>query len=93
MVKTKEHSVDLSNRVVDSHIKGEGYDKISKKLVIPKSTVRAIIKKYSSDGHVSNKTGRGRKRVLSERTERKIVRLAKNNPCATTKDENRAFWS
>ena len=86
MVKSKEHSEDLRKRVVACHMNGEGYDKISKKLNLPRSTVRAIIKKYSSEGHVKNKTGRGRKRVLSERDERKIVRYVNQNPRATAKE-------
>ena len=44
MVKTKEHSEDLRKCVVAFHDKGEGYDKISKKLSLPKSTILAIIK-------------------------------------------------
>lgn len=86
MAKTKEHSADLRKRVVNFHQAGEGYDKISKRLDIPKSTVRAIIKKFASEGHVHNKEGRGRKRILSERAERKMVRFSKSNPRATTKD-------
>ena len=69
MAKTKEYSVDLRKRVVDSHKAGEGYDKISKKLDVPKSSVRAIIKKFAAEGHVHNKEGRCRKRSLSESTE------------------------
>lgn len=86
MVKRKEHSEDLRKRVVACHVNGEGYDKISKKLNLPKSTVRAIIKKNATEGHVKNKTGRGRKRILSERDERKIVRYANQNPRTTAKE-------
>ena len=78
--------MDLRKRVVDSHQGGEGYDKISKKLNIPKSSVREIIKKFATEGHFHNKEGRGRKRILSERAERKMVRYSKNNPRATTKE-------
>ena len=54
MVKTKEHSEDLRKRVIACHSKGEGYDTISKKLILPKSTVRAIVQKFKSQGHVMN---------------------------------------
>ena len=83
MVKTKEHSEDLRKRVIAIHSKGEGYDKISKRLNLPKSTVRAIVKKFKSQGHVMNLHGRGRKRLLSARAERKIVRRVNQNPRMT----------
>jgi len=86
MAKIKEYSVDLRKRVVTSHQAGEGYDRISKKLDIPKSSVRAIIKKFATEGHVHNIEGRGRKRILSDRAERTMVRYSKNNPRATTKE-------
>ena len=54
MVKTKEHSDD----VVACYVKEEGYDKISKKLSLPKSTVQAIIKKHKSVGHIKSIEGR-----------------------------------
>ena len=57
MVKTKENSEDIRKLVVACHTNDEGYDKISKKLNLPKSTVRAIIKKFRSQGHVMNLEG------------------------------------
>jgi len=83
MVKTKEHSEDLRKRVIACHSKGEGYDTISKKLILPKSTVRAIVQKFKSQGHVMNLEGRGRKRLLSARAERQIVRRVTQNPRIT----------
>ena len=62
MAKIKEHSVQVREKVVQFHMKGEGYDKISMRLDIPKSTVRAIIEKHAAEGHILNKMGRGRKR-------------------------------
>ena len=85
MAKTIEYSVDLRKRIVDSHQGGEGYDKISKKLNIAKYSVRGIIKKFATEGHVHNKEGRGRKRIMSERAERKMVRYSKNNARVTNK--------
>ena len=86
MTKTKEYSMDLRKRVVHSHQGGEGYNKISKNLNIPKSSVRGIIKRFATEGHVRNKEGRGRNRILSERTKMKMVTYSKNNPRATTKE-------
>ena len=67
MVKTKEHSEDLRKCVVAFHDKGEGYDKISKKLSLPISTVHVTIKKHKSQSHIKNIEGRRRKKLLSAR--------------------------
>ena len=39
MVKTNEHIKDLRKHVIACSSKGEDYDKISKKLNLPKSTI------------------------------------------------------
>ena len=57
-----------------------GTKKIHKRLNIPLTTVRAIIKKFQTSGTVANLPGRGRKCMLSPRTVRKMVREAKKNP-------------
>ena len=44
MMKTKKHNEDLRKRIIACHDKREGFDKISKKLSLPKSTILAIIK-------------------------------------------------
>ena len=83
MVKTNEHIKDLRKRVIACSSKEEGYDKISKKLNLPKSTIWAIIQKFKSQGHVMNLESRGRKRLLSARAEQKIVRCVNQNPRIT----------
>ena len=83
IVKTKELSEDLRKRVIACHSKGEGYDTISKKVILPKSTVRAIVQKFKSQGHTMNLEGRGRKRLLSARAEQQIVRRVTQNPRIT----------
>ena len=83
MVKTKKHSEDLRKRVIAFHYKGEGYDKISKRLSLPKYTVQAIVQKFKLQGHVMNLHGRGRKKLLSSRAARKIVRRINQNPRMT----------
>ena len=69
--------------VVDLHKSGNGYKTIAKKLNIPLTTIRAIIKKFKTTGTVVNLPGRGRKCILPPRTVRQMVREAKGNPRAT----------
>ena len=59
--------------------------KIYKRLNIPLTTVRAIIKKLQTYGTVANLPGRGRK-CMSPHTVRKMAREAKKNPRATVQE-------
>ena len=92
MAKTKEYSVDLRKRIVDSHQGGEGYDKISKKLNIAKYSVRGIIKRSLQQRKMFTiRRGAEEKRILPERAERKMVRYSKNNARVTTKESLEAM--
>ena len=59
MKKTKELAVQKRKMVVDLHNPGNSYRKIHKRLNIPLSTVRAIIKTLKIYGTVEILTGRG----------------------------------
>ena len=74
--KTKELAVQKRQMVVDLHKCGNGYKKICKRLNIPLSTVRAIIKKFKRYGTVENLMGRGRNCILPPRILRRMVREA-----------------
>ena len=86
MGKSKELSEDLRQKMIYCHKAGEGYKKISKHLSIPISTIVSIIKKYKTHGTVTTLPRSGRKKVLSPRTSRRIVRKVNNNPRLTAKD-------
>ena len=60
--------------------------KISKRLNIPLSTVRAIIKKFKRYGTVENLMGRGRNCILSPRILRRMVREETKYPRITVKE-------
>ena len=70
-------------KVVELHISGNGYKKISKQLKIPISTIMAIIKKFKATEDVNNQPGKGRVCTLTPHTVRRIVRLAKESPRIT----------
>ena len=82
MRKGKELTNEERQMVVDLHKSGNGYKTIAKKLNIPLTTIRAIIKKFKTTETVVNLPGRG-KCILPPRTVRQMVREAKGNPRAT----------
>uniref|UniRef100_A0AAZ3S797 Transposase Tc1-like domain-containing protein n=1 Tax=Oncorhynchus tshawytscha TaxID=74940 RepID=A0AAZ3S797_ONCTS len=82
MKKTKELTVQKRQTVVDLHKPGNGY----KRLNIPLSTVRAIIRKFKRYGTVENLMGRGGKCILPPRIGRRMVREATKSPRTTVKE-------
>lgn len=86
MVKTKELSVDLRQKIINFHKSKHSYGDISKRLGIPRSTVQYVIKKFKQFGTVESLPGRGRKPKLSPRTVRKLVRDVDINPRIVVKD-------
>ena len=67
MVKKKELSEDLCQRLVSAHSEGKGYKAISKQYDVPVATVQSIINKHKRFNTVKNLSGRGRKRKVSPR--------------------------
>ena len=85
MVKKKELSEDLCQRLVQAHSEGKGYKAISKQYGVPVSTVQSIINKHKRFNTVKNLSGRGRKRKVSPKLARRICREVNTNPRTTTK--------
>ena len=88
MVKAKEISLDLRQRIVNAHKAGNGYTSISKQFQASRTGVRSIIKKLKDINTVQNKTGRGRKRTISTSLQRKLVRDVTKDPRTTAQDPN-----
>lgn len=59
--------------------KGKGHKKIAKRIQMPISSVRNVIKKWQSSGTVEVKARSGRPRKISDRTARRIVRKTSQN--------------
>lgn len=85
MPKLKEISLDLRKRIVNAHKAGEGYTSISKRFQVSRTGVRGIIQKFKETNTVQNKTGRGRKRIISKTLERKLARDVSKDPRTTAK--------
>ncbi|CDQ84754.1 unnamed protein product [Oncorhynchus mykiss] len=84
MGKSKEISQDLREKIVDLHKSGA----ISKRLKVPRSSVsvQTIVSKYIHYGTTQPSNRSGRKRILSPRDERTLVRKVQINPGITAKD-------
>ncbi|XP_059809494.1 activating transcription factor 7-interacting protein 1-like isoform X6 [Hypanus sabinus] len=72
-MKTKEHSKQLREKVIEKHKSGDGYKKISKSLNIPWSTVKSIIKKWKEYGAAVNLPRTGRPQKLGDCARRGLV--------------------
>ncbi|MGH0141204.1 UNVERIFIED_CONTAM: hypothetical protein FKN15_002548 [Acipenser sinensis] len=55
-MKTKEHSTEVRDKVIQMHRLGKGYKIISKCLDIPVSTVGSIIKKWNHPGNAKKRS-------------------------------------
>jgi transposase len=86
MGKSKEIIQDLRKKIVDLHMSGSSLGAISKRLKVPRSSVQAIVHKYKHHGTTQPSYRSGRRRVLSPRHERTLVRKGQINPRTTAKD-------
>lgn len=53
-MKTKKHSKQIRDNIIEKYQSGEGYTKISKALDISRSSVRTIVKKWKEYGTTVN---------------------------------------
>ncbi|MGH0116190.1 UNVERIFIED_CONTAM: hypothetical protein FKN15_000117 [Acipenser sinensis] len=82
-MKTKELSKQVRDKVVEKYRSGLGYKKISKTLNIPRSTIKAIIKKWKEYGTTTNLAREGRPPKLTDQARMALIRQAtetKDNP-------------
>lgn len=86
MPRSKEISEDIRRKVVEAHESGKGYKLISKAIGLPKTTIRAILRKWKRFGTVVTLPRSGRPSKISPRARREIIREVMKNPCTTSKD-------
>ncbi|KAK6311050.1 hypothetical protein J4Q44_G00191050, partial [Coregonus suidteri] len=79
-MRLKELSVELRDRIVSSHRSGEGYQKMSAALQVPKNTVASIILKWKKFGTTKTLPRAGRPAKLSNRGRRALVLEVNKNP-------------
>ena len=73
-MRSKELSVEVRDRIVLRHRSGEGYQKMSVALKVPKNTVASIILKWKKFGTINTIPRVGRLAKLSNRGTRALVR-------------------
>ncbi|KAG2458804.1 TCB1 transposase, partial [Polypterus senegalus] len=83
--KSRELSEDLRTKIVEKYQQSQGYKSIFRDLHVPLSTVRNIIKKFTAHGTVANLPGRGWKRKINKRLQRRIVRMVDKQPQSSSK--------
>ena len=80
---SKELSVKLRARIVSRHRSGEGYQKMSAALKVPKNRVASIILKWKKFGTIKTLLRAVHLAKLSIRGRRALVREATKNPMVT----------
>ena len=86
MGKSKEISKNLRKKSVDLHKSGSSLGAITKRLKVPRTSVQTIVRKYRHHGTTQPSYRSGRRRVLSPRDERTMVRKVQINPRTAAKD-------
>ena len=82
-MRSKELSVELRHRIVSSHRSGEGYQKMSAVLKVPKNTVASIILKRKKFGTTKTLPRAGCPAKLSDQGRRTLVREVTKNLMVT----------
>ena len=82
-MKTKELSKQVRDKVIEKYKSGLGYKKISKSLMIPRSTIKSIIFKWKEHGTTLNLPREGRPPKLTDRARRALIREATQRPEVT----------
>ena len=73
--KSRELSEEVRHKIVAKHGQSQGYKSISRDLDVPVSTVCNVLRKFKAHDTVANLPGRGPKRKLDRRLQRRIVRM------------------
>ncbi|GFX97390.1 HTH_Tnp_Tc3_2 domain-containing protein [Trichonephila clavipes] len=76
----RETSIDVRKFILRLFKKGKSYREIAKIVGRSHSCVQKIIGRFKSDGLIENKSGRGRKSILSDVAKRKVLKDIKIDP-------------
>jgi transposase len=77
--KRKELSTDVRKLIIDSYQNNGNISYLARSLGIPRSTIKSVIKKFETYGHVENRSGRGRKQLFTDRAKNQLSRIVKDN--------------
>ncbi|KAI4875985.1 hypothetical protein NFI96_009096 [Prochilodus magdalenae] len=90
IMKTKEHTRQVRDTVVEKFKAGSGYKKISQALNISRSTVQAIILKWKKYQTTANLPRPGHPSKPSAQTRRRLIRDAAKRPMITLDELQRS---
>lgn len=76
----KKVPIEIKKQIVDLKKDGKSYSEISSIVKRSKSTIQCVIKNYEKNESFEMAPGRGRKKILNDKMERKIVRMVKVDP-------------
>ena len=85
-MKPKELAKQVRDNVVEKYKSGLGIQKISKSLMIPRSTIKSIITKWKEHGTTVNLPRDGRPPKLMDRARRALIREAAQRPKVTLEE-------
>ncbi|GFU68381.1 HTH_Tnp_Tc3_2 domain-containing protein [Trichonephila clavipes] len=77
MGSRRETIIDVRKFILRSFKKGKSYREIAKIVRRSHSCVQKIIGRFKSDELIENKSGRGRKSILSDISKRKVLKVIK----------------
>ena len=77
--KSKELGGDVRQMIIESYRSNKNISELSRIFGIPRRTVGSVIKKFHEFGSVENRSGRGRKRLFSDRDTTQLSRVVKQN--------------
>ncbi|GFT28749.1 HTH_Tnp_Tc3_2 domain-containing protein [Trichonephila clavipes] len=80
MGSRRETSIYVRKFIISLFKKGKSYREIAKIVGRSHSCVQKIIGRFRSDGLIENKSGRGRKSILSDVAKRKVLKDIKIDP-------------
>uniref|UniRef100_A0AAZ3NWB9 Sleeping Beauty transposase HTH domain-containing protein n=1 Tax=Oncorhynchus tshawytscha TaxID=74940 RepID=A0AAZ3NWB9_ONCTS len=82
-MRSKELSVELTDRIVSWHRSGERYQNMSAALIVPKNTVASMILKWKKFGTTNTLPRDGRPAKLSNRGRSALIRDVTKNLMVT----------
>ncbi|GFU78654.1 HTH_Tnp_Tc3_2 domain-containing protein [Trichonephila clavipes] len=80
VLSERETSIDVRKFILRLFKKGKSYREIAKMVGRSHSCVQKIIGRFKSDGLIENKSGRGRKSILSDVAKWKVLKDIKIDP-------------
>ena len=75
----KDHSKDLRSLIIKHYQNRDSHPEVSSKVLLPRETIRYIVRKYKEAKCIGNVFGRVRKRKITVAMDRLVVQKIKSN--------------